>query len=53
MDADGYIELNLLPDRVADYEERTYHVQKPALVDVIKLRMAEMGLNQKRLSDLL
>jgi len=52
-DAKGYIELNLLSDLVAEYEERIYQVQKPALVDVIKLRMAEMGLNQKRLSELL
>ena len=52
-DAKGYIELNLLSNLVADYEERTYPVRKPCLVDVIKLRMAEMGLNQKRLSELL
>lgn len=52
-DAKGYIELNLLSDLVADYEERTYPVQKPTLVEVVKLRMAEMGLNQKRLSELL
>ena len=52
-DAKGYIELNLLSDLVADYEERTYPVKKPSLVEVIKLRMAEMGLNQKRLSELM
>ena len=52
-DAKGYIELNLLSNLVADYEERTYPVQKPSLVEVVKLRMAEMGLNQKRLSELL
>ncbi len=52
-DAKGFIELNLLSDLVADYEERTYPVQKPSLVEIIKLRMAEMGLNQKRLSELL
>lgn len=52
-EAKGYIELNLLSDLVADYEERTYPVKKPSLVEVIKLRMAEMGLNQKRLSELL
>ena len=52
-DAKGYIELNLLSDLVADYEERTYPVKKPSLVEVVKLRMAEMGLNQKRLSELL
>ena len=52
-EAKGYIELNLLSDLVADYEERTYPVTKPSLVEVIKMRMAEMGLNQKRLSELL
>lgn len=51
--ASGYIELNLLSDLVADYEERTYPVTKPSLVEVIKMRMTEMGLNQKRLSELL
>lgn len=52
-DAKGYVELNLLSDLVADYEERIYPVKKPSLIEVIKLRMAEMGLNQKRLSELL
>ncbi|MDQ7916922.1 XRE family transcriptional regulator [Mesonia sp. MT50] len=52
-EAKAYIELNLLSDLVADYEERTYPVNKPSLVEVIKLRMAEMNLNQKRLSELL
>lgn len=52
-DAKGYIELNLLSDLVADYEERTYPVAKPSLVEVMKMRMVEMGLNQKRLSELL
>lgn len=52
-DAKGYIELNILSDLVADYEQRTFPVHKPVLVDVLKLRMAEMGLNQKKLSELL
>ncbi len=52
-EAKGYIELNLLSDWVADYEEHYYPVKKPALVDVVKLRMAEKGLNQKKLSELL
>lgn len=52
-EARGYIELNLLSDMVADFEEQYYPVKKPSLVEVIKLRMAEMGLNQKRLSELL
>ena len=52
-DSKGYVELNLLSDLVADYEERNYPIKKPSLFEVIKLRMAEMGLNQKRLSELL
>ena len=52
-EAPDYIELNVLSDLVTDYEERNYPIAKPNLVEVIKLRMAEMGLNQKRLSELL
>ncbi len=52
-DTKGYIELNLLSDIIADYEVRTFPIKKPSLIDVIKLRMAEMGLNQKLLSELL
>jgi HTH-type transcriptional regulator / antitoxin HigA len=52
-DAKGYVELNLLSDLVAEYEERNYAVKKNSLVEVLKLRMAEMELNQKRLSELL
>lgn len=44
-DANGYIELNILSNLVAEYEEHNYTVKKPSLVDVIKLRMVEMGLN--------
>lgn len=49
----GYIELNVLSDLVAEYEEQYYPIKKPSLIDVIKLRMVEMGLNQKKLSELL
>ena len=49
----NFIELNLLSDLVADYEEANEPVQLPSLIDVIKLRMYERGLNQKRLSELL
>lgn len=51
--AKGYVELNLLSDLVAEYEDRNYVVKKITLVEVLKLRMAEMELNQKRLSELL
>jgi HTH-type transcriptional regulator/antitoxin HigA len=51
--AKGYVELNILSDLVADYEEENYPVKKPSLTEVVKMRMAELGLNQKRLSELL
>jgi len=44
LDAKGYVELNLLSDLLADYEEQNYAVKKSLLIDVIKLRMEEMGL---------
>ena len=49
----NFIELDLLSDLVADYEEAFYPVKAPALADVIKLRMYEMGINQMKLSELL
>lgn len=49
----GYVELNILSNLIADYEEANYPVKKPSLTEVIKMRMAELGLNQKRLSELL
>ncbi len=47
------IELELLSVLVAEYEEEHYPVGIPSLVDVIKLRMHEMNLTQKKLSDML
>ena len=52
-DAKGYLELNLLSDMVADYEETVHRILPPTLSDIIKLRMNEKGLNQKNLSELL
>jgi HTH-type transcriptional regulator/antitoxin HigA len=51
--AKGHIELNVLSDLVANYEEQNFPVKQPLLADVMKLRMAELGLNQKGLSELL
>lgn len=47
------IELELLSNLVADYSEEHFALGEPALVDVLKLRMFEMGLNQKTLSKLI
>ncbi|WP_396178290.1 type II toxin-antitoxin system HigA family antitoxin [Flavobacterium sp.] len=52
-DAKGYVELNIVSDLVADYEEANYVIKKPTLVEVLKLKMMEMELNQKSLSELL
>jgi HTH-type transcriptional regulator/antitoxin HigA len=52
-DTQGYIELNLLSELVADFEENNFPIKKPTLVQTMKLRMYERGLNQKRLSELL
>ena len=48
-----FIELDKLSDLVADYEEAVFPMAKPALVDVIKLRMEERGLKQKDLAEML
>ena len=47
------IELDLLSDLVSDYEEEYYPIKSPSLINVIKLRMYEMGLNQSKLSELI
>lgn len=39
-----YIEFVLLGNLVADYSEEHYPIGEPTLVDVIKLRMYQMGL---------
>ena len=43
----------LLSDLVADYEDRHYPIRKPTLIEVLKLRMFEMGLSQCALASLL
>ncbi|MFB0973483.1 MAG: helix-turn-helix domain-containing protein [Bacteroidales bacterium] len=47
------IELELLSELVADYSDKHFALESPALVDVIKLRMYERGLTQKSLAKLL
>ena len=47
------IELALLSNLVADYSDEHFAIGAPSLVDVIKLRMYEMGLTQKTLAQLL
>jgi HTH-type transcriptional regulator/antitoxin HigA len=52
-DDKNFIELDLLSDLVADYEEANEPIKVPTLIEAMKLRMYERGLNQKRLSELL
>ena len=47
------IELDLLSGLVADYSDEHFSIGEPTLVDMLKLRMYEMGLNQIALSKLL
>jgi len=47
------IELDLLSNLVADYEEEHYPIEAPTLAEIIKLRMYEMNLTQLKLSELI
>ena len=47
------VELELLSSLVADYEDVHYPISKPSLIDVLKLRMFEMGLSQGALAAML
>lgn len=49
----NYIELLILSNLVADYSEEHFSLGEPALKDVIKLRMYEMGLTQDSLAKLI
>ena len=44
------IELYLLSGLVQEYEDVHYPIGKPTLIDVLKLRMYEMGLSQAALA---
>lgn len=52
-DDPNYIEMVLLSNLVADYCDEHYAMEPPSLIDMIKLRMYEMGLSQVALSKLL
>lgn len=52
-DDNNYLELDMLSDMVEEYEEIYYPIGKPSLIDVIKLRLYEMGINQKKLAEML
>lgn len=52
-DSPENIELELLSELVAEYEDIHYPIGKPSLIDIIRLRMYEMGLSQKAIAALL
>lgn len=52
-DDKNLVELDLLSELAEEYEEEHYPVASPSLPDIIRLRMAEMGINQAKLSELL
>ena len=52
-DDKNMLELDLISDLVADYEEEHYPITAPTLVETIKLRMYEMGLTQTKLAEML
>ena len=47
------VELVLLSNLVADYEDEHYPIHKPTLIEILKLRMFEMGLSQSALASML
>lgn len=47
VDDPNYLELDMLSDMVAEYEDVHYPIGVPSLVEVIKLRMYELNLTQK------
>ena len=47
------VELVLLSNLVADYEDIHYPISKPTLIEVLKLRMYELGLSQCALAAML
>ena len=47
------VELVLLSNLVADYDDAHYPVKPPKLIDVLRLRMYEMKLTQKAMAELI
>jgi HTH-type transcriptional regulator/antitoxin HigA len=47
------VELNIISDLVAEYEEKYYPIEMPTLAEVIRDEMEERGITQKQLAELL
>ncbi len=52
-DNPDFVLLDRISDLVADYEDKHFKIEKPELIEVIKLRMYELGLKQSGLAELL
>lgn len=48
-----YLELDMISDMVEEYEDIHYPISKPTLIEVIKLRLYEMGITQSKLAEML
>ena len=47
------VELDFLSELIEEYENKHYSITQPSIIDAMKLRMYEMGINQMKLSELL
>lgn len=47
------VELDIISDLAEEYEEKYYPVEMPTLAEIIKDEMAERGITQKELAELL
>ena len=52
-DSPENLELELISNLVADYEDIHYPIGTPSMIETIKLRMSELGLTQKKVADML
>lgn len=53
LDSPEMIELDILSKLVSDYSDEHFSVGMPSLIDILKLRMFEMGLTQKALAEVI
>ncbi len=53
VDDPNYLELDMISDLVEEYEDIHYPIGKPTLIDIIKLRLYEMGITQSKLAEML
>jgi HTH-type transcriptional regulator/antitoxin HigA len=49
----NYIELDMISDLVEEYEAIHYPIKSPSLIEILKLRMYELGLTQAKLAEML